>query len=77
MTRELKSVRVDAELLAELERLARERVVPVTFADQVDAGLRLLVRQATDEQARYSARLIAADRQRAQEAHHRLHEHDR
>ncbi len=76
MARELKSVRVDAELLAELERLARERQVPVTFAEQVDAGLRLLVRRAADQQARHAARLIGVDAERAQEAYRRLHEHE-
>lgn len=73
MAREMKSVRVEVELLAELERLARERLVPVTFAEQVDTGLRLLVRRATDEQVRHSARLIGADRARAEEAYRRLH----
>lgn len=73
MARELKSVRVDADLLTELERLARSRVVPVTFAEQVDAGLRLLVRQAEDQQARRSAELIAADHDRAEKTYRRLH----
>lgn len=72
MAREPKSVRVDAELLAELERLARERQVPVTFADQVDAGLRLLVRQVEEQRARRSAELVGADRERARETYRRL-----
>lgn len=67
-----RSVRVDPELLSELEKLARERVVPVTFAEQVDAGLRLLVRQASEERTRHSARLVAADRERAQETYRKL-----
>lgn len=72
MAREPKSVRVDRELLAELDRLARDRRVPVTFADQVDAGLRLLVRQAEQQQTRRSAELVGADRERAREAYRRL-----
>jgi len=72
MARELKSVRVDGDLLAELEGLARGRQVPVTFADQVDAGLRLLVRQAKQQQARRSAELVGADSDRAHEAYRRL-----
>ena len=73
MSREMKSVRVDAELLAELERLARERRVPVTFAAQVDRALRLLVKEVADEQARHSARLVAADGDRADAAYRRIH----
>ena len=59
MSREMKSVRVDAELLAELERLARERRVPVTFAAQVDRALRLLVKRG---RRRAGAALGAAGR---------------
>ncbi len=71
MSREMKSVRVDAELLAELERLARERRVPVTFAGQFDRALRLLVREVADQESRQSARLIAADSDRANAAYRR------
>ncbi len=73
MARTHRSVRVDAELLVELEELARQRVVPVTFAEQVDAGLRLLIRQATEGQLRRSATLVAADQQRADQLYRRLH----
>jgi len=72
MEREHKSVRVDVELLAELQLLARKRQVPVTFADQVDAGLRLLVRQALAAQADRSAQLVAADADRARDAYRKL-----
>jgi len=77
MARELKSVRVDAELLAELERLARQRYVPVTFAEQVDAGLRLLVRRVTNELDRHSARLIGVDAENARTAYQRRNERGR
>jgi hypothetical protein len=45
-------VRADPDLLAELDDLVRQRLVPASFSDQVDAGLRLLVRAAADEQTR-------------------------
>lgn len=67
-----KSVRVDEELLQQLAQLARQRLVPETFAGQVDAGLRLLVRHAQDQQVRRNAELIAADRERAQRAYRQL-----
>ena len=73
MAREKRSVRVDAVLLAELEELARQGQVPVTFAEQVDAGLRLLARGATEQQLRHAARRLAADQQRAEQAFDRLH----
>lgn len=61
MARQVRSVRVDEGLLAELESLARDRAVPETFARQVDAGLRLLVERARAEQLRRSAQLVAAE----------------
>lgn len=67
-----RSVRVDEQLLNELERLARERRVPVTFAEQVDAGLRLLVQRAADEQSRWASLLVAADHDRADLVYRRL-----
>ena len=60
-TRQQRSVRVPAGLLAELEGLARDRLVPATFAGQVEAGLRLLAERARAEQLRRSARLVAAE----------------
>ena len=60
-TRQQRSVRVAAGLLAELEELARDRLVPVTFVGQVEAGRRLLADQAREEQLRRSARLVAAE----------------
>lgn len=60
-TRQQRSVRVATGLLAELEALARDRLVPGTFAGQVEAGLRLLADQARTEQLRRSARLVAAE----------------
>lgn len=60
-TRQQRSVRVAAGLLTELESLARDRLVPVTFAGQVEAGLRLLADQARAEQLRRSAHLVAAE----------------
>lgn len=77
MVRELKSVRVDAELVAELERLAREGVIVKTFAAQVNAGLRLLVRRATDSQDRRAAQLLRVDSDRAMDAYRRLRQDDR
>ena len=73
MARQQRSVRVDADLLADLETLARARTVPVTFAEQVDAGLRLLVAQARDAQLRQAADRLAADRDRAEALYRRLH----
>lgn len=73
MARQQRSVRVDAELLATLERLARDRAVPATFAEQVDTGLRLLVAQANETQLRRAATRVAADRQRAEQLYRQLH----
>ena len=73
MARTHRSVRVNPELLDELEELARQRLVPTTFSDQVDAGLRLLVRRAREEQTRHAAGLVKADRQRAEQTYRRLH----
>jgi hypothetical protein len=77
MARPQRSVRIDPELLATLERLARERAVPVTFAEQVDAGLRLLVADATDRRLRRAAASLAADRDRAEAHYHQLHRDER
>ena len=73
MAREHRTARVEAELLAQLERLARQRLVPTTFAEQVDAGLRLLVSAATHRQLEHSAQLLAADHHRAERAFEQLH----
>ncbi|MFN2557490.1 MAG: hypothetical protein ABR592_11605 [Nitriliruptorales bacterium] len=73
MARVHRSVRVDADLLAELDELARERAVPVTFAEQVDAGLRLLIQQRAEARLRRSAALVAADEQRARKTYRQLH----
>lgn len=73
MARHPRSVRVDPALLDRLEELARQRQVPVTFAEQVDSGLRLLVRQAEDELARRSAELVAADHDRTEQTYRQLH----
>lgn len=72
MARVHKSVRVEQDLLDELEELARERAVPVTFAEQVDAGLRLLVDQAAEAQLRRSAALVDADQERARRTYRQL-----
>lgn len=72
MTRAHRTVRVDADLLAEVEELARQRLVPVTFSEQVEAGLRLLVRQAGEHQTRHAAGLVGADRPRAEQTYRRL-----
>ena len=76
MARQQRSVRVDSDLLAELEVLARGRAVPVTFAEQVDTGLRLLIAQARDSQLRHAADRLAADRDRAEDLYRRLHRHN-
>lgn len=68
-----RSVRVDEQLLAELEELARQQLVPAGFTDQVEAALRLLVRHATEQQTRHAAGLVAADRQRAEATYRQLH----
>lgn len=73
MARAHRTVRVDADLLAEVEDLARQRLVPVTFSEQVEAGLRLLVRQANEDQTRHAAGLVGADRLRAEQTYRRLH----
>ena len=65
MKRTHRSVRVDPELLEAVEDLARQHLVPVGFTDQVEAGLRLLVRHAVEEQTRHAARIVAADQERA------------
>lgn len=72
MKRAHRSVRVDADLLAELEELGRQRLVPVGFTDQVEAGLRLLVRHAAEQQTRHAAGLVGADRERALHAFREL-----
>ena len=66
MARIHRSVRIDPDLLAQLEQAARDQRVPATFGDQVDVGLRLLLRHADDTQARQSARLVAADHDQAE-----------
>lgn len=72
MARTHRSVRVDPDLLAEVEDLARQRLVPASFSDQVQAGLRLLVRHAAEEQTRHAAGLVGADRQRADQTYRQL-----
>ena len=73
MARTHRSVRVDEQLLAELEKLARQQLVPAGFTDQVEVALRLLVRHATEEQTRKAAGRVGADRQRAEATYRRLH----
>ena len=73
MARTHRSVRVDPQLLAELEELARHQLVPVGFTDQVDVALRLLVRHAADQQTRRAAGLVGADHQRAETIYQQLH----
>lgn len=73
MARAHRSVRVDEQLLAELEELARQHLVPAGFTDQVEAALRLLIRDATEQQTRHAAGLVGADRQRAEATYRRLH----
>jgi hypothetical protein len=63
MARQHRSVRIDAQLLDELERAARDRLVPATFAEQVDSALRLLLARANDRRLRQAAALLAADPQ--------------
>lgn len=72
MARTHRSARVDPDLLADLEELARQRLVPASFSDQVNAGLRLLARHAADQQTRHAAGLVGADRQRAEQTYRRL-----
>jgi hypothetical protein len=68
-----RSVRVDEQLLAELEELARLQLIPAGFTDQVEVALRLLVRRATEQRTRQAAGLVGADRQRAEKTYRRLH----
>lgn len=68
-----RSVRIDEQLAAELEELARLQLIPAGFTDQVEAGLRLLVRHATDQQTRQAAGVVGSDRQRAEQTYRRLH----
>ena len=72
MSRTHRSVRVAADLLAELEDLARRRLVPETFTEQVEAGLRLLIGQALQTETRHAAGLVNADRRRAEETYRLL-----
>ena len=64
-------------MLAELDDLARQRLVPASFSDQVNAGLGLLVRHAAEEQTRHAAGLVGADRPRAEQTYHQLHNRGR
>lgn len=73
MAKTHRAVRVDSDLLAELEDLARQRLVPVTFSKQVHAGLRLLLSQAREQQTRNAAGLVGVDRPRAEQTYRRLH----
>jgi hypothetical protein len=68
-----RSVRVDEQLLAELEELARLQLIPAGFTDQVEVALRLLVRRAAEQRTRQAAGLVGADRQRAEKTYRRLH----
>ena len=68
-----RSVRVDGDLLEVLETLARDRLVPVTFAEQVDAGLRLLAAEGEQARLRRGAARLAADEERARADYDRLH----
>lgn len=72
MKRTHRSVRVDPELLATVEELARQHLVPVGFTDQVEAGLRLLVREAAEQQTRQAARLVSVDQGRATETFEKI-----
>lgn len=74
MKRTHRSVRVDPELLATVEELARQDLVPVGFTDQVEAGLRLLVRHAAEQQTRQAARLVGVDKERATQAYRQTRE---
>lgn len=73
MARVQRSVRIDGELLEHLETLARDRLVPVTFAEQVDAGLRLLAAQGEQTRLRRAATRVAVDDERARADYDRLH----
>jgi hypothetical protein len=73
VTRTHRSVRVDEQLLAELEELARLQLIPTGFTDQVEVALRLLVRRAAEQRTRQAAGLVGADRQRAEQTYRRLH----
>lgn len=77
MARPHRSVRLDPVLLAELDDLARQRLLPASFSDQVNAGLRLLVRHAAQDQTRHAAGLVGADLPRAQQAYRQLHNRGR
>jgi hypothetical protein len=68
-----RSVRVDEQLLAELEELARLQLIPAGFTDQVEVALRLLVRRAAEQRTRQAAGLVGADRRRAEQTYRRLH----
>ena len=72
MPRTHRSVRVDPDLLDRLEEAARNRLVPASFSEQVEAGLRLLLRQADETRTRRAARLVAADHDRAETTYQQL-----
>lgn len=67
-----RTVRIDPELEERLNRLARERLIPVTFTAQVNAGLGMLVRAVEDAQARQNARLTRADSDRSLRTYRQL-----
>jgi predicted transcriptional regulator len=72
MAKAHRTVRVDHDLVERLDQLARERLIPVTFAEQVNAGLRLLVHRAEEERTRQAARLVGADHRRAEQTYRQL-----
>jgi|FLYM01.1.fsa_nt_gi hypothetical protein len=72
MKRTHRSVRVDPELLATVEDLARQHLVPVGFTDQVEAGLRLLVSHAVEEQTRQAARVVGVDEERTRQTFEKM-----
>ena len=73
MARIHRSVRIDPQLIEQLDEAARSNLVPATFAEQIDAALRLLLAQAAAERTRRSAGLVDADRQQAEATYRRLH----
>lgn len=72
MAKAPRTVRVDDDLIERLQAYARQGLVPVTFTDQVNAGLRFLLDHAEEQRTAGAARLVGADRERAERTYRQL-----
>ena len=72
MAKAPRTVRIDDDVIDRLEEYARQGLVPDTFTDQVNAGLQLLLDRAEEHRTAQAARVVGADRQRAQRTYRQL-----